>query len=101
MAKAAKNDLPGKGKIAAEIKTIFEEAYPLLQQIEQVIDSKFAEAIAEMLMQESKHYCTQEFLKRALRQGCAYDFDELKPPEKDPWLLQCKDPKTAVCKYFL
>ena len=54
-----------------------------------------------MLAQDAGNVLTQEFLNDALRQGCAFDFDELKPLEKEKTLLQCKDPKNTMVKYFL
>ena len=99
--KDGKNDIPQGGQIEVEIKKIFLAAEETLKKIKRVDDTLFKDAITEMLSQDARHYCTQEFLRQALRQGCAYDFDEMKAPEKEAWLLQCKDPKQVACKYFL
>ena len=99
--KDAQNDIPQGGQIESAIKKIFEEAEATLKKIEKLDDTRFKDAITEMVSQDSRHYCTQEFLSLGLRQGCAFEFDEMKPPEKETWLLQCKDPKQVACKYFL
>ena len=64
-------------------------------------DATFKSAVTDMLAQDAGNVLTQEFLNDALRQGCAFDFDELKPLEKEKTLLQCKDPKNTMVKYFL
>ena len=97
----AKTDLPQGGKIEAEIATIFDEAYGQLKEIKQVDIDMFKSAITDMLAQDAGNVLTQDFLNDGLRQGCAFEFDELKPSEKQKTLLQCKDPRTAIVKYFL
>ena len=97
----AKNDLPKGGKIKEQVDTIFDAGYEVLKKIIKVDDEAFKSAVTDMLAQDAGNVLTQEFLNDGLRQGCAFEFGELKPLEKEKTLLQCKDPKNAVVKYFL
>lgn len=97
----AKNDLPDAGKIETTVKDIFVAAYENLKDIKIVEDSDFKSAIADMLAQDGSYVLTQQFLNDGLRQGCAFEFDELKPSEKEKTHASCKDPKAAVVRYFV
>ena len=72
-----------------------------MKTIVKVDEGALKSAVTDMLAQDASNVLTQEFLNDGLRQGCAFDFDELKPLEKEKTLLQCKDPKNAVVKYFI
>ena len=98
----SKNDIPEGGNVSAAIASAFDEAYEELKKITAVGDSSLEEAVNEMESQDHRHVLTQEFLSDGLRQGTAYEFEELnwKDDKKAHFLSLCKDPKAAVVKYF-
>ena len=99
----AKNDLPEGGKISAKVLSIFTSAYEELKDIKLVDNDDFKSAITDMMAQDGSNVLTQQFLNDGLRQGCAFEFDELKQLEKEKEKphASVKNPKAAVVGYFL